>query len=408
MAKISLNDLKEGTGTAPNIDQPPVEEPIVETPIVEEPIVETPIAETPEVTPVEAPTEEPIVEEPKVEQFSFAQLNETFNKQYESLDQVKADLDKPTMESEYNEVKTKYDDLQKTNELLLEQLDPASYFSSEGAMKLEQFKKTNPDKDAAVAQKVFSTEDLSSIDDLDIVKMGRKFKNSNLPGNDADLEEAIKADLGIDPDLALNEWSNSDKIRLANLAGDYREAFKQAKASVTLPEKVNIEELKTQRTEAATKLQAELTEGWGKTAEEALKSTSKLNIPIGTPAEGEEQQFFEWELGAAPKEEVEALKESYINFGMEVSEETTQLFAQSLKMSLMEKNLPQIMKKYADDVSARLKEEFLEKSHNAAPLKDSQRTEPSANDAAVKERTAYATEGMGRIAHNHPLFKLQT
>ena len=389
--------------TAPQTEQPLVEQPVVETP-VEKP-VETPIVEPVVAAPVaEAPKEEPIVEEPQSAQFSFEVFNKTFNKNYESLDQVKADLDKPTMASEYEEMKAKYDDSQSTNELLIEQLDPLTHFTSEGAMKLEQFKKANPKKDAVVAQKIFATEDLSTIDDLDIVKMGRRFKNSNLPGNDADLEEAIKDELGIDPELPREEWSNVVKIKLSRLAGEYRDAFDEAKANVVLPKTVNIEELKAQRKEAAEKRQTELTEGWGKTAEAAIKSTSKLQVPVGTPAEGEDQKFFEWDLGTPPKAEIESLKESYINFGIEVNEETTKLFDQSLKMTLMEKNMPQIMSKAIDDALARQKEEFLDKSHNPNPLKDSQRQEVSAQDAVKKERTAFALDGAGRVFHNHPLF----
>ena len=92
-------------------------------------------------------------------------------------------------------------------------------------MKLEMWRKDNPRKDAGVAQRVFSTEDLNDIKDLDMVKMGRKFSNPNLPGTDADLVAAIAEELNVDPDTPFNEWSPTAQIRIQHggrLSGEVR------------------------------------------------------------------------------------------------------------------------------------------------------------------------------------------
>ena len=391
---ISLEDLETNSMTAEQIQPDVVPEPqtIVEQ---QETVIEPePVAE------VEPQVQEPVVEPAPVE----TPFDVTFfGKNYESLDQVKADLEKPTMVSEYQELEAKYKDLNENLELLIEQTDPSSFFSTE-ALKLEVFKKANPKKDASVAQKVFSTEDLSSIDDLEMVKMGRKFKNSKLPGTDADLEAAIMEELNIDAGTPKSEWPNTAQIRLATIAGEYRDAFDQLKISVSLPEKVNIDELKSKRKEAQEQKIATLNEGWSKVAAESLQQTTKIKLPIGTPEEGQEQKFFEWDLRGAPKEEVEQIKKEYIQLGLDPGGDAKDSFQETLDITLLKQNLPQIMKAYADDALARQKEEFLEKTHNPEPLTDSQRPEISSDEELKKERTAFALGGLGSPVHGKRLF----
>jgi hypothetical protein len=263
-------------------------------------------------------------------------------------------------------------------------------------MKLEVFKKQNPKKDAAIAQKVFSTEDLSSVDDLEMVKMGRKFKNPKLPGTDADLEAAIMEELNIEPDTPKGEWPNTAQIRLATMAGEYRDAFDTLKDSIDLPEKLNLDDLRAKRKQSEEEVTAALNEGWGKIAEEALKATDKVKVPVGEPEEGEEQQFFEWDLRDAPKDEVEQVKKDLIDLGVDPSgEEAGVIFQESVDLKLIKANLPKMMEAYGKDLLAKQKTEFLEKTNNTAPLKDSQRTEVSDAEKIKQERTAFALGGLG-------------
>ena len=418
---ISLEDLdtpQEPQSAEPA--EPQVQEPVSETAPetelqVTEPVVQEPVAEPTEAPAEEpAPQEEPVQPEEPAKEFDFALFNSSLNKNYESLDQIKADLEKPTMETEYQEattqleeLQTKLKDLDETNALLTEKLDPSTYFSSEDAMKLEVFKKENPRKDASVAQKVFSTEDLSSIDDLEMVKMGWKFSNPKLSNkSDIDLEAAIMEELKIEPDTPRNEWPGPAQVRLERMAGEFIGAFDQLKSSITLPEKVNIDELKSQRKQAEEQRQLTLTEGWTKIADESLKATSKVSLPIGEAKEGEGQKFFEWELGEPPKEEVEKLKKAYIDFGLDPADkEVSAAFKESLDFALWNKNKSQIMLKYGEDLLARQKEEFLEKTNNPEPLKDSQRTDLSESERAKKEQTAAILDGLGPSFMGKPLFK---
>ena len=412
---ISLEDLNTEQQIAVPDQAEPAPEPQVQEPVesapeptpqAEAPVAEPESGEVVE-TPQAEPTKEPEAAEKKEEepaQFDFALFNSTINtgKDYESLEQVKADLEKPSMETEYQEAKTQTEELQakidaheKDTELLLEQLDPATHFSSTDAMKLEVFKKQNPKKDAAIAQKVFSTEDLSSVDDLEMVKMGRKFKNPKLPGTDADLEAAIMEELNIDSDTPKSEWSNTAQIRLATMAGEYRDAFDNLKDNITLPEKLDLDDLRAKRKQSEDERIVALNEGWDKIAEEALKTTDKVKVPIGEPKEGEDQQFFEWDLRDAPKEEVEEIKKAYIGLGLDPGGEAKVDFQRSMRHALLDKNISQMMEAYGKDLLAKQKTEFLEKTNNTEPLKDSQRTEESEADKTKKEQTAFALGGLG-------------
>lgn len=414
---ISLEDLNtEQQIEMPNQDgvvsEPQVQEQ-VETPPEPTPQAEAPVAEPESKEVVETPQEEPAKEPEKdtPQQFDFSQLNSSLNKNYESFEQIKADLEKPTMETEYQEAKARTEELQakidalnKDTELLLEQTDPTALFSTD-ALRLEVFKKQNPKKDAAIAQRVLSTEDLSSVDDLEMVKMGRKFKNTKLPGTDADLEAAIMEELNIEPDTPKSEWPNTAQIRLATMAGEYRDAFDNLKDSIILPEKPNLDELRAKRKQSEEEVAAALNDGWSKIAEEALKATDKIKIPVGEPKEGEEQRYFEWELRDAPKEDVDRLKQEMISLGIDPnSEEARGVFDRSLNLVLRDKNMSRMLDAYGKDLLARQKTEFLEKTNNTEPLKDSQRTEESTTEKIKKERTAFALGGLGPSQFGNKLF----
>ena len=420
---VSLEDLKEDhpvlkkTATAPP-EPAPAAEPQPTEPKPEEPKVETPKVEPTPVEPkVETPPEPeaPVVKEPEepkaptpVEQMQQSGLNLEFLKEltgkaFESEDQVKEALTKQTMESEYDELQTQYKDLDEKYSLLTEQLDPSKYFSSEEAMKLEMFKKENPKKDASIAQKVFSTDDLNSVDDLEMVKMGRKFKNPKLPGTEKDLEVAIMEELGIEEDSPRSEWSTTAQIRLANMASDYREQFDTIKEGVQLPERIDIDGLHAERKQASEEVKTKLVEDWTKNADDLLKTFDKIKLPVGKPEEGEDQQFFEWDLGEAPKAEIESLKGHYITNGIEYDDLTKESFNKALEMSQLSKNLPQIMKQYGEDIVAREAEKHLKETHNPEPLKDAERPKSDADADRIKERTEWASTG-GASVRQKPLF----
>ena len=409
---IGLDDLSDGFSAVElNQNQDPEQETQPE-PKEEERVESKAQEETASPTTETQAEPEPITktEESTSKQFDFSSLNKELGKKYESLDQVKADLNRPTMESEYTEAKrqldewqAKYNDLNETHELLIEQTDPSTYFSSNDAMKLEAFKKANPDKDASIAQRLFSTQDLSSIDDIDMVKMGWKFNTPNLKGTDRDLETSIAEELNQDPDTPVSEWPVSAQNRLARMAADYTNQFKNIKSSITLPEKLNIEELKTQRKQASEQRLTAVTDGWTQIAKDSLKDAKSIKVPIGDKQEGQEQQFFEWVLDAPPEKEVSDLRAEFIRMNLDPAVEKAR-FNEALNVMLFQKNSPKIMAKYGEHLLANSEEKHLEETHNPNPLKDSERTDLSGTDKERAEQTRFATQDVIPRFKNSPLF----
>lgn len=407
---LSLEDLEKGSMSLNEEGQEPPVEPTVPPqkpePQPQEPAPQPKVEEKVEEPKKEEPSQETEPQqEPKESQFDFALFNKTVGKNYESLDQVRADLEKPTMESEYQEAQSKYQDLEQkyndlneTFELLMERTDPLANLSEE-AIKLEMFRQENPKKDASIAAKIFATKDLSEIDDLDMVKLGRRFKSSRLRGTEKDLENAIAEEFGQEPDTPFAEWPISAQNRLIMEADGYRDSFDKIKSGIKLPEKVNIEELKAQRQKTRDEQTQVLTEGWNKIAEKA-SNTSEIRIPVGEPEEGKEQEFFKWDVKVS-QDDVNELRDNFIAIGLEPDEEE---FNAALEMRLWEQNRAKIMKQYRDDLLARQKEQHLEETNNPNPLKDSQRSEPSDKEKDKKERSAWAMEGVGPRFVGHPFF----
>jgi hypothetical protein len=418
---ISLRDLDEGNMTAGEASQPAEPQPPQEPETPPEPPQEPqePPAEPQEPEVPQEPQEPVAPQEPQTPADQIQQsglnlgfLNTLLETKFESEDQVKDAFNKPTMESEYDELKVKHDELASKNndlsekyDLLAEQIDPANYFSSEDAMKLEAFKKTNPKKDAAIASKIFSTEDLNTVSDLEMVKMGYKFNTPKLKGTDKDLEATISEEFNVDPETPFNEWPVTAQNRLAVKAGELRDQFESIKGQVSLPERVNIEEVVSQRKQETEQRIANLTQEWDKNAEEVLSSSQELKVPIGKPKDGEEQQFFKWDLGAPPKEEVDRLKADYIKLGMDVNDDSKASFSKALEYSLLDKHLPLMMQKYGEDLLAAQKEAHLEETHNPDPIKDTQRPEEGGDDKLKKERSAFVMGGAGTSIPQQPLFK---
>jgi len=407
---ISLDDLNKPQENVIPQQVPPTPQP-EPTPSPEPTPEPTP---APEPTPTPAP--EPTPEPPKVTDADQIQrsgenlefLNTLLNQEFTSTDQAVEQFNKPTMESEYNELKTQHDDLQGKFELLMEQSDPSTYFSSDEAMKFEVWRKTNPNKDASVAQTVFATEDLNKVSDFDIIKMGWKFASPNLPGTEKDLDEAIAEELKVEADIPFNEWPKSAQVRLASLAGGYRNQFESMKSDVKLPDKIDLEALRAERKTASDAKLTELSTAWDKHSSTAAESMKTLKVPIGTPKEGEEQAFFEWDLKAPPKTKVEDMAKAYVGMGVKFTDETKVIFDRAVRNVLIEENLPQIMQKHEDDVLARQKEQHLQETHNATPLTDSVRPGDGTEDKALKERSAHARSGSGSGLFKNPLFKFKT
>jgi len=359
--------------------------------------------ETPPVT--ETPPD--VVQPPDTNEEFLKLLNEKFNQTFESDDQIKEAFTKPTMELEYKEAQEKYDDLQGKYELLTEQLDPKSYFSSEEAMKLEVWKTANPTKDASVAQKVFSTEDLTAVSDLEMVKMGRKFSNPKLPGTDADLEAAIAEEFNVDPDTPFKEWPTNAQIRLSTSAAEYRDRFDSIKKGVTLPERVNIEELRTQRQQEAATAKEQLTESWNGHSTQLSETMKQLKVPVGVPKEGEEQSFLTWDLSADVVKDVQEMASGYIAMGVKYDDQTKGLFDRAVTNILIEKNLPSMLDAYGKDLLARQKEQHLEETNNTAPLTDTQKSTPGSEEQKKAEQTEFATQGYGSNVRSKPLFNIK-
>jgi len=410
---ISLDDLDKSQETPPTPevqpDPEPSPEPAPEPEPTPDPTPEPPA--DPEVTPpgdvVTPPVVDPADIQKSGENFEFLNvLNEKFNQKFESVDQAVDAFNKPTMESEYATLKTEHDDLQSKFELILEQTDLTSHFS-EDAIKLEVWRKDNPSKDVSIAQKIFATEDLTSVSDLEMVKMGRKFSNPKLPGTEKDLEAAIAEEFGVEDDTPFDEWPKTAQIRLASTAGSYRDQFSTIKQGVKLPERVDIEALKTERQSARDTRKERLTTSWTQHADELSESMKELKFPVGRPKEGEDQQYFTWELSAPPKDKVSSIAKGYINMGVDFTDETKGMFDKATQTLLIEENLPAMLQQYGDDLLARQKEDHLKKTHNPDPLKDTQRTEVSTDEQIKKERTSFATGGMGSAIFNNPLFKIK-
>lgn len=387
---VSLDDLNN-TSTEVQPDALSAQPTEVVPPVVEksqEPVVDTP-PETPPLAQPEIKVEpevkvEPVVAEPDLGNpqptLDISVLNKDLGRNFESLDSLKAELDKSSKVDEYetrlqglDTLKASEQEIREKYEILLELAeDPMKNFSNEQSYKLEQFKKANPKKNPAVAQSIFMTEDLNTVDDFDIVKWGYQLDNPSLKGGEEGIKQTVADEFGIDPELGLDEWSLSAQNRLAIKANEYRGKF-NTMSDIETPNKLDIDGIRQQRQADANTSLESIKSAW----DEASKSldVSKLQIPTNIPKEGETQAYFEYDLGEQSKETVSRIVEEMVANGSEVNEQTLTFAKEAAQMALFKENMPQAISKLIEANNHVKEEEHLKNTHNPEPLHDETRPE---------------------------------
>ena len=267
------------------------------------------------------------------------------------------------------------------------------YFSNEDSYKLEQYKKEFPSKDPAVAQSIFMNKDLKTVDDFDIVKWGLQLDNPGLKGGEEGIKQTVAEEFGIDPELEISEWSVSAQNRLVIKANTYRSEF-EAMKQIEAPKRLDIDSIRQQRQQdVASSLETRKT-AWADVTKGIESDLSTLKVPVGTPKEGEPQEYFDWDVGSANNETVSSIVEQMVASGSDVNDDTITFAKQSARLAMQDKSMPEIMAKYKASILANSEADHLKETHNPEPLLDTSRPEGEA-EKEKKEFSDWAasTEG---------------
>lgn len=347
--------------------------------------------------------------EEKVEEkkFDIEFFNKSFNTQFDTEDSLKAVLQTPLRIKEledkikgYEEQVKEYESLKSDIEYYKNGFNPLELFNnSEDDFRVQQFKNKNPDKDASVAYKAF-TSDLSKVDDVDVLVMYEMLSNPGLRGGEAGAKEMIADQYGVDFEDR-NSWTSLQENKLHRAANSARSEFNRMKSEIELPKNVN---LQAQREEQKAKDEArkvELKGKWDATVDNMFANMDKVSV-YDTDSDGKEVELLHYVMDDKSKQALkQEISDYVINSGNDVTKETVEQAGQLVYTRFVMDNLSKIIKAYANDAIAKLQKKTDEEIHNAEKPK----ADVKESSGLEKERAEFIEFAMGgKRFQKNPLF----
>jgi len=380
---------QEGAGAPPAAAEatPPAEQP-----------PEGGAEQPPEAPPAEAP---PVTPPEEASVFDVAEFNKRFGTEFADEDTFKSSLNRLNDLNEFDTLKTEREELQgKMTELeakyteAKDLLDPRKYFASEEEYKRQQIltqhgQELNP----AVLNKIVST-DLSEMNDVDVLILGKQVANPNIIGGEAGAREMIYQQLGVDPEESPADWTQLTKNLVAENALAMRKELSKIK-DVEVPEAVDFEAQRASRIEQAAQTKEQLKESWTAKASELVNGFNSLNLSRETE-EGKSEVYFSYEIDPEFKAAATDLVVGYlVDTGKEPSKENVQEAEQYVQDLFWRKNGNTIVQAYGKDVEAKLIEKHNIEQDNPKPPNEQEAPEGDASKANA-DLINYVQEGFGK------------
>lgn len=373
---------------------PAFQEKVEEKPpeVVVETQVATPETITPEpIKPAEVKPET-VAPPPEVKQdtLNYEFFNKTFKTDFKTEDDLKKVIELSSKAKEFEDRVKDYEELKQKLEAYQEGVDVLKYFKSEDDYKVQQFAKTNPDKDASVAFKLF-TSDMSKLGDLDVLTQFELL--DGVISNEAEAKILIAEKYGIDLEADPKEWTALARTQLKRDANKARGEIKLMKEGIPLPEKVDVEGRRKQAQEEAQKKAELLNKGWGDIVPKMLNELKEVEIN-DYDKDGKAEFVFKY---AVPEEDKKQLRDDIMTYltsnGKEINEDNVKEAGNVLQGMYVLRNVGKMMKAIKAEIAAAIDEQKDKETHNPNPIKTE--VKPPDDEAVAKKKaeTAYALGG---------------
>ena len=364
-----------------------------------------PAAETPpagEVPPAAAetpPAETPPAEGASV--FDVGAFNERFGSDFVDEDTLKSSLNRLSDLKEFDTVRTEREKLQgEMTELQAkyteaqELLDPRKHFVNEEEYRRQIIlQKHGAELNPALINKIVSA-DFDSMDDVDVLILGKLVANPDIRGGDAGARELVYRQLGVDPDQDRSEWDQYTQNIVLEAARNQRRELAKIK-DIEVPEKADFEAQRAEREQTATQAKEQLKGSWGEVAKEMVDNFNTLDL--SRKGEGDKQEvYFSYEIDSEFKEAATGLVVDYlVDNNMEPSKENVREAEQYVQDLFVRKNMNAIVQAYGRDVEAKLIEKHNLEIDNPKPPSEAEAPQGDL-DANLQELHDYVKEDLGQ------------
>lgn len=318
----------------------------------------------------EAAPQEQTVETEEV--FEINDFNQRFEKSFTNESELKLALDGLERIKELEGQVAELEDVKKENLLIKENLDPRKYFESDDEFRAVLFKKQFPDRDAATAFKLMSS-DISQMEPKDLIAYEMML---NTPGiTKADADAIINQTYNIED----GEIQPTDLARIKVDGANAARNIGALKSQITLPEKTDVDSLVSQQKEMQKQKMDNLMKGWGDVGKEVERTLSDLNVS-GKDAEGEEWGFTYSMSKDFPTEVTQSMVDFMAKSGVELTNESVQIMGEAMQKEYFYRNMDKIITAVRDDTIAKFEEKKLREQHNTETPKPN--AEPSGDEGA--------------------------
>lgn len=357
---------------------------------VEEPIPEpAPITEA-------APAEEVVTEpaqsapaEPAPTDF-YSSLNEKLKTDFKSEEDIRLLVEQASKAKQFEEQLKELETLKADLEFYKNGVNPLDYFASEDDFRIQQFKKANPEKNASLAYRVF-TSDLDKLSDLEVLAQ-YEMLNNDVEGGEAGAKELVAQQYSLDLESDPKEWSTLSRNQLKKAANTVRREIKEMKESYKLPERIDVAGKRQTEQEAQAKRTELITKGWTEVIPKALNEIKEIEIN-DTDKDGKVEPLMKYVIDEETKKELgEEAKQILISNNVEINAESGKFIDKYIKDQYVTRTLPKLLKAYATTLLAELDKKKDEETHNPNPIKTDPRP-PSADDAEKQKLIEYALGG---------------
>jgi len=366
----------------------------VEEPITSEP---APITEPASTETVVTETAQPATPEPVQTDF-WSSLNEKLKTDFKSEDDIRSLIENSSKVKTLEEQLKDFDTLKADIEFYKESADPLKHFANEDEYRLQQFRKSNPEKDSSVAYQVF-TSDIDKLSDLDVLAK-YELLNNEVEGGDAGAKELVAQQYSLDLESDPKDWSTLSRNQLKKAANLVRKEFKDLKESYKLPEKVDLASKRQSDQQAIAQRKELIEKGWTEVIPKALNEIKEIEIN-DTDKDGNVEPLMKYVIDEDLKKELgEEAKQILLANNVDINAESGKFIDKYIKDQYVTRTLPKILKAYATTLMAELDAKRDKEIHNPTPIKTDPR--PASADDTEKQRLIDYALGGGGFKYNKP------
>ena len=339
--------------------------------------------------PTEVTTTDPPKPTEPVQTDYISSLNTKFNTSFKSDDDLKSVIETASKAQALQEQLKEFETLKSDIEYYKSGVNPLDYFSNEDAYRVEQFKKTNPDKDPFIAAKLFSL-DLNKANDLDLLVQFELL--GGMADSEADARILLENKYGIESDSEPKDWTNLTKAQVKRDAIIARREVGDLKSSIKLPDKIDLASKREAEQTALAQKAELLKKGWSDVVPKMMTDLKEVAI-TDTDKDGKEEVLIKYAIDDESKKQMgEEVMDYLISNHKEITEENIKEAAVGIQQQYALRNFAKILKAYHTTLATELDRKKDEETHNPNPPKTEVKP-PTDVEADKQKLIEYATGG---------------